>query len=35
VQSGYDVMTVAKGLLKRIDALVSEIDTGKGASESF
>ena len=35
VQSGYDVMTVAKGLLKRIDALVSEIDTGKGSIGKF
>jgi phospholipid/cholesterol/gamma-HCH transport system substrate-binding protein len=30
VQSGYDVMVVARNLLKRIDGLVSEIEAGKG-----
>lgn len=30
VQSGYDVMVVAKNLLKRIDGVVSEIEAGKG-----
>ncbi len=30
VQSGYDVMVMARGLLKRIDGVVSEIEAGKG-----
>jgi len=30
VQSGYDVMIAARGLLGRIDRIVSEVETGKG-----
>jgi len=30
VQSGYDVMVTARGLLKRIDGVVSELEAGKG-----
>jgi phospholipid/cholesterol/gamma-HCH transport system substrate-binding protein len=30
VQSGYDVMTVARSLLKRIDGVVTQIEAGKG-----
>jgi len=30
VQSGYDVMVVARGLLKRIDGVVSQVEAGKG-----
>ncbi len=30
VQSGYDVMVVARNLLKRIDGVVSQVEAGKG-----
>jgi len=35
VQSGYDVMTSARGLLKRIEAIVSEVESGKGSIGKF
>jgi phospholipid/cholesterol/gamma-HCH transport system substrate-binding protein len=35
VQSGYDVMVSARGLLKRIDGLVSDIEQGRGTIGKF
>jgi phospholipid/cholesterol/gamma-HCH transport system substrate-binding protein len=35
IQSGYDALTAARGLLKRIDALVGEIESGKGSLGKF
>jgi phospholipid/cholesterol/gamma-HCH transport system substrate-binding protein len=35
VQSGYDVMVAARALVKRIDAMVTDIEAGKGSIGRF
>ena len=35
VASGYNVMVAAQGLLKRIDAIVSQVEAGKGSIGKF